>query len=348
MLVAVAWTVTLVAAAGSGWFAGRAAFVPPQPESSPAPQQTYTVVEGTVGAAEELTATVTWPSRPVPASASAGTVTTVDVVSGDTVDVGAVLYTVDLRPVVIAQGAVPAFRDLSVGVNGADVDQLERFLVAQGFFAGPPDGKYTEATARAVRTWQKQRGVADTGVVGLGDVLFTPDLPARIALDPSLVVGAKLTGGETVLHAVDSAPRFVIQVGADQRLTVPESGTEVIVHGAGQDWPAVVTEVSVEEGGLTLLLTGPGGGPVCADACSVVPFTTEELRYSATVETVPLVTGPTVPLAALGTSPDGSLFVTDADGTRITVTLLASDGSRSVIEGVDVGHVISLFAEPAP
>ena len=75
--------------------------------------------------------------------------TSIDIADGASADLGARLYTVDLRPVVAAVGAVPAFRDLAQGSRGADVAQLEQLLVSTGFLASPADDSFGRDTTEA-------------------------------------------------------------------------------------------------------------------------------------------------------------------------------------------------------
>jgi peptidoglycan hydrolase-like protein with peptidoglycan-binding domain len=339
--------VAVVVALGVGVVAGRATFSPPQTDESALPEQTYTVAPATVGSSATYTATVTWPVTPLATGGGSGTVTSVAVEPGAEVAAGSVLYSLDLRPVVVAQGAVPSFRDLSRGTTGADVAQLQQLLVGLGHLATQPTGTFDARTEAAVKAWQGRLGVERTGVVRAGDVVFAPTLPARVVLDDAVKVGATLSPGTSVVGAVAAAPRFDIVVSGDQRTAVPETGTAVHVAGeGGAQWDATVASATTDElGAVTLHLAGPSGGSVCGDTCAAVPFTTDTLRYPAQVVLQPEVTGPAVPIASLGTSPDGSRFVTLPDGTRVPVTVRASDGSRAVVDGADEGTVVLLFGE---
>lgn len=71
---------------------------------------------------------------------------------------GDVIVTVSGRPVFIAQGEVPAFRDLLPGLVGDDVRQLEDALQRLGFDPGPIDGLYDEQTSMAVAGWYSAAG----------------------------------------------------------------------------------------------------------------------------------------------------------------------------------------------
>jgi membrane fusion protein, multidrug efflux system len=93
---------------------------------------------------------------------------------------GEPLFKVDELPVVALYGAVPMYRTLRNRVMGADVWQLQENLLELGYTGFAADGIYTQATATAVLAWQADLGLSQTGMVNLGQVVFTPG-PARIA-----------------------------------------------------------------------------------------------------------------------------------------------------------------------
>ena len=54
-------------------------------------------------------------------------------------------------------------RTLSLGSNGSDVSDLQRFLATQNLFSGNPTGYYGQKTETAVRTWQAAQGIVKSG-----------------------------------------------------------------------------------------------------------------------------------------------------------------------------------------
>jgi len=89
---------------------------------------------------------------------------------------GGTLFRIDNLPVALMYGSVPAYRALKEGVgDGPDVTELNVNLVALGFdpYGAISDyDHFGEATAAAVRRWQKAEGLPQTGEVELGRVLF--------------------------------------------------------------------------------------------------------------------------------------------------------------------------------
>lgn len=91
---------------------------------------------------------------------------------------GETLFRVNNLPVALMYGSVPAYRTLKEGVSdGPDVAQLNENLIDLGFDpyrAITHDDAFGEATAAAVRRWQKAEGLVETGQVQLGRVIFAP------------------------------------------------------------------------------------------------------------------------------------------------------------------------------
>jgi membrane fusion protein, multidrug efflux system len=111
---------------------------------------------------------------PVPLTApGAGTLTWLAPV-GSTVSRGEPLYRVDEQPVVLLYGSVPMYRPLDEGTEGTDVIQLQENLAALGYDGFEVDGVYTDGIAEAVRAWQSDLGLPETGRVEPGQVVFTP------------------------------------------------------------------------------------------------------------------------------------------------------------------------------
>lgn len=91
-------------------------------------------------------------------SAVDGKVSSVQVADGDTVDVGDTLFDLDGRSSVAVDGEFAFFRQLGVGSDGPDVEQLERILSDQGYRVGSVDRLFTEDTRRGLAQWQFDQG----------------------------------------------------------------------------------------------------------------------------------------------------------------------------------------------
>lgn len=341
------WFVAVAVAGAIGWWAARASLERPAAAPVDPGPVLYTVAAGTVSQVLGFSASAQWQSAPVASNAATGTVTTVDVSAGDTVDVGSRLYSVGLRPVVAAEGAVPSFRDLALGAVGADVAQLERMLAAVVPFTGTVDTEFTAATATAVRAWQASLGVPEDGTVRVSDVLFMPALPARVTLSPELKVGAPAAPAVGTIDVLAAAPTFTIVLAAEQANLVPLVTTVNVSYPEGAWAASSASSVINADNELVLTLAGADGGAACADRCDLVPIG-YPAHYRAELVVVPETTGPVVPSAALRTAPDGSVSVTAADSTPMPVEVLAASSGQAVVSGVETGDIVQLFGDTEP
>jgi peptidoglycan hydrolase-like protein with peptidoglycan-binding domain len=160
--------------------------------------------------------------EPVTAKA-AGTVTWLPAV-GAVLRRGDVLLRADDQPVVLLYGPLPVYRPLGAGATGRDVAQLEANLVALGYRGFAVDRAFNQATAAAVKRWQHDLGLPETGTVDVTRVITAPG-PIRVA-GRAVRVGAPATGD--VLTA--TATSRVVTVAAP---------------AAGSAWAAAGTPVTV-------------------------------------------------------------------------------------------------------
>jgi peptidoglycan hydrolase-like protein with peptidoglycan-binding domain len=260
---------------------------------------------------------------------------------------GAVLYTVNLRPVVIARGVVPAFRPLAVGASGADVAQLQTFLTDRGYYQSAADGQFGWLTDRAVRAWQKAMGLEQDGIIQQGDLIFVPSLPSRVSLDTDVIVrGEAVSGGEAVVKGLPPEPTFSVPVTEVQARQMP-LGTRVEITGPEDElWEAfIVDQVPSADGAtVTAVLQGLEGGSICGDACDQIPVSDGSLLRSRIV-TVESVSGLVVPTAALRSDPSGGITVIDDEGVVHDVSIVASAKGMAVITGVERGTMVRVPAD---
>jgi peptidoglycan hydrolase-like protein with peptidoglycan-binding domain len=344
--------VSVGVASALGWWAGREALVSPEdPLDEPEPIS-YTVVEGVVEHSLSFVAVAQWEAIPLARSESAGVVTSVEIAPGQQVADGDPLFSVDLRPVVVASGATPAFRDMGPLDEGDDVRQLQELLSILGFFDGDLDGVFGSGTTAAVRAWQESLGIAVDGVVRLGDLVFVEGLPTRVVLGEEVVVGARLAGGEQAIWDLPDDPSFWVPLAPEQRSLVPIEAPVMVSNGGGV-WESVVVEALESEGPeggvgeLRFILRGSGGGPVCGSECPERVPLEGRSDFPAEIVVVPETSGPVVPVAAIQTAADGSTFVTLEPNETVGVELVASHAGLAVVEGVEIGDVLVLpFTAP--
>ena len=137
---------------------------------------------------------------------------------GDVVDRGQALYRVNGVPVPLLFGDEPLSRQLTEGVSGHDVQELEQNLLALGDASSAnlqTDGRFTAADAAAVMRWQRALGVPATGVVDVGDAAVLAG-PARVT-HLQVAVGATIQPGAQVLSASSTTRQVVVQLDAAQQ-----------------------------------------------------------------------------------------------------------------------------------
>jgi peptidoglycan hydrolase-like protein with peptidoglycan-binding domain len=169
-------------------------------------------------------------ARTLASSGRGGTITWLPS-EGSVVKRGGVLYAVNGRGLRLLDGSMPLYRRLATGVpDGADVRQLEQNLVAMGY---DPDGDidvdahFDWATRAAVKRWQDAIGVAETGVIEVGDAVFLPG--ERRVGSVTATLGAALQPGAEVLETTST--RAVVTVDLDaRRQDLVHEGDEVQVE----------------------------------------------------------------------------------------------------------------------
>lgn len=250
------------------------------------------------------------------------------------------LYAVDERGVRAMHGTVPLWRSLERGLKGTDVQQLNQNLAALGYDVSVDD-TFGPRTQRAVKQWQKDRGLNVTGVITSADIAFV-DGDVRVAsVDGKL---GQPAGGDvlTVTSTTRTVTAMVSQRDAE-RLAV---GTKVRIriNGVGDAMPGEVTDVqpnTSEDGGSKVDVSvsfEPGSRqlPAAASAQIDAEGTTEKDVLS-------------VPISALVAGAGGkySVEVVQRDGTtkrirvspgfiadgRIAITGKISEGDRVVVPG---------------
>lgn len=151
--------------------------------------------------------------------------------AGSVVSRGRPVYRVDNKPVPLLYGRLPLYRTLSSGKEGADVEQLERNLSALGYTGFTVDDAYSAATAAAVKRWQDDLGVRETGQVAPGAAVVASGR-IRVA-ERKANVGDRLGGpvltytGTTRLVSVDLDVQYqrLVKKGAAVEVELPSGDT---------------------------------------------------------------------------------------------------------------------------
>jgi hypothetical protein len=230
------------------------------------------ITRGALSSQTETSATLGFAGSYSVLNGASGTLTWLPA-AGRIIPEGGVLYRVDGAPVILLRGMVPLYRALSGGMTGADVEQLNRDLVALGYATSaelsPTSDEFSGGTVDALEALQKDLGVTETGTLALGQAVFLPVHRLRVTniagtLGAAAGQGAPILTGSSarrvVSLALDAAEQADVAVGDRVTITLPDNANT----------PGVVTSIgSVAHAGQN------GGSPT-------VPVTVRPLDPRAT------------------------------------------------------------------
>jgi multidrug efflux pump subunit AcrA (membrane-fusion protein) len=152
---------------------------------------------------------------------------------GSVVRRGRPLYAIGDQPVLLLYGRLAAWRAFRPGMSsGKDVAELNANLRALGYGSELAGDSFSSATARAIVALQAAHGLATTGTLPLGSVVFksgpvrvktvTPTVGATVQAGP--VLGVTSTRHQVTI-ALDAAQQASVKVGDKVTITLPDTTT---------------------------------------------------------------------------------------------------------------------------
>lgn len=316
---------------------------------SAAPVALAQVTKGTLSARTMQNGTLGYAGDYQAVNNLAGTLTAVPAV-GQVIHEGEVLYRVDGKPVFVVRGDVPAYRNLSWGGSGADVEQLNAALVTLGYATesqlDPHSDYFGRATYYALRKLQAHLGLDKTGTLPLGQAVFLAAPELRIT-KVNGVVGTPVGPGQSLLAASSTRRLVTVELSASQQTDVKEGDKVTISLPTGKTTTGVVSAVGKvatknEDGATTVEVRITPDNPAETGQLDQAPVQVNIV--SGTVEDVL-----SVPVNALLALASGgyAVEVVDPDGTHrlIPVTTGLFDDSAGTVQvtgdGLAVGqHVV--------
>jgi uncharacterized membrane protein YgcG len=170
------------------------------------------------------------------------------------------LYSVSGSPVLLLYGSTPAYRDLSQGMSGTDVRNLNADLVALGDAKksglNPESRYFSAATVTALEKLQGKAGLPKTGTLPLGQAVFVPTA-ARVT-SVSATLGTPVQAGAAVLQATSTKRQVIAQLDPTQQADVKTGDKVTITLPSNQTTPGVVTSVGTV---ASVPSSGSGSGP---------------------------------------------------------------------------------------
>jgi peptidoglycan hydrolase-like protein with peptidoglycan-binding domain len=304
---------------------------PPPARDTGLPPATATVTRTTLTQTQDVNGTLGH-GTPTPVAASGpGTITWLPR-PGAVIDRGRPVYKRDDLPVPLLLGGLPLYRELRPGLTGADVEEVEANLAALGYTGLTVDSTYTAATASAVRRWQRDLGLTQTGVLDPASVVVAPAAMrvASVAAHVGDPAGGQLlayTGTTRIVRiALDVALQTLVRPGIAATITLPDAKT---VRGTVATVGSVAAAGHQQGDPATIEVTVTVADQAALGTLDEAPVTVR--LVSATVRDVL-----TVPVAALTVLADGRYglqVVTGSASHVVPVELGMFAGGRVQVSG---------------
>ena len=337
----------LVAAGVSGAFSGSGNAA----ASNPYPTSTATVTQQSLSSQTEVDATLGYAGSYTVTGQGQGTITWLPA-AGQVIGEGGVLFRTDNAvPVFLLYGTVPAWRALSEGLTGQDVEQLNRDLVRMGYATaaemGPVSGwdYFSAETAYALELLQTHLGLPVTGSLPVGQAVFEPAALRVATVSASLGSPA----GGPVFTATTTTPVVTVGLSADQQTEAKAGDQVTITLPDGSTTPGRVTSVgSVASGSgssatvpVLVALSDPRAAGGLDQAPVEVAITTGSVSNALVVPVDALLARPSGGYAVEVTGPGGhhlvpvtpGLFDDAAGLVQVTGPGLAA-GQRVVVPAI--------------
>jgi peptidoglycan hydrolase-like protein with peptidoglycan-binding domain len=276
-----------------------------------------------------------------------GTITALPA-SGTQVRRGQALFQVDGAPVVLMYGAVPLYRRLAPGIKGPDVKEFEENLNALGYHGFTVDDSYDANTGTAVRSWQNDLGLAQSGLVDPGRVVFAP---AAVRIDSDTAqVGDPATGA--VLSYTGTTREVVVELDVSKQGQVKQNAAATITLPDGSTVDGKITAIGTVAQRQS---PGPNVAATSSTAIEATVSITDQGKLGSlefAPVTVHLVVARrenvlTVPVAALLALAEGGYGVQVVEGTgshvvAVKVGLFAGGRVEITGPGIDAGTVVGV------
>lgn len=315
----------------------------PGPAAEP---NTASVTRGDLASERAFRATISF-GEPWPLGIDRTGTVTAAVAAGTIIEHGDELVRIDEKPVFLAAGTMPMYRTLEridtrqrdennkrlTLLEGADVVQLQTFLVGRGHDDDGKleiDGIFGNSTEKAVRAWQKATSLPQTGRLGSGQVVFSPD-PVRISS------GIRNGAAFQAIEVTRAKALILVDTNNRDRGAIAPGTAVTIVLPDGERVPGEATKQEQA--------TGADNNAVwrtTIDSSAVLP---SEVG-TATIEVIDVSVSDAVlvPASALLALAEGGFAVEKATGDRtqlIRVDVVdVLDGRAAVTGGIEPGDEV--------
>ncbi|MFI0449290.1 peptidoglycan-binding protein [Actinomadura sp. 6N118] len=225
------------------------------------PPATAEIERTTLTETESVGGTLSYGATSTASTAGGGTLTWLPS-PGSLITRGRTVYRIDNKPVPLLYGKLPIYRTLGTGSEGPDVTQLERNLSALGYSGFTVDDEFSSATATAVKEWQEDLGLKETGKIAPGSAMVARN-SIRVA-ERKANVGDRAGGpaftytGTTRVVTVDLDLKYqrLVKKGAPVTIELTEEETtkgrvskigKVAKEGSGENPPTIEITIAVSK-----------------------------------------------------------------------------------------------------
>ena len=228
-----AGAVLLLAGAGAGT-AAATGILPGRADKGDDKSEAFTgtteeITRGTLQGETSAAGTLRFSDSHVLRSGFEGVVTWLPA-AGTVLHAGDRLYDAGGESAYLMHGSIPAWRAFEDGMSkGSDIQQLQSALQGLGYFTREPDGTFGWWTIRAIRAWQKDMSLEQTGAIPLGRIVFAPD-DLRVGSIKSRV-GDKVADQQ--LGVVGNKVTLHLPGAVDTTGTISSVGTPTEKSGSG-------------------------------------------------------------------------------------------------------------------
>jgi peptidoglycan hydrolase-like protein with peptidoglycan-binding domain len=152
------------------------------------------------------------------------------------------LYAIGGAPTILLYGSTLATRAFLAGMSaGPDVAELNANLEALGYGSGLAGDEFTDASAAAIRAFQRVHGLAQTGELALGSLVFESG-PVRVtSVTPTIGMGV---APGPVLGVSSTARQVSVKLDASQQSSVKRGDRVLITLPDSQSTPGTVSYVA--------------------------------------------------------------------------------------------------------
>jgi peptidoglycan hydrolase-like protein with peptidoglycan-binding domain len=263
---------------------------------------------------------------------------------GTTISRGKAIFRLDNKPVILLYGSLPAYRTLKTGVKGADVRQLEQNLWALGYRGFTPDTTYSWATASAVKDWQDDLGIKETGSVESSQIVYA-DSTVRVD-SLSVQRGAVVGQGTEIEKITGTSPLATVVLDASSGRLAKQGAAVQIKLSDGKIVPGKIKKVA------TLVAKADDGQSDITKFQVTISFDDDVKSQGMAAVSVGFTAGQrpnvlTVPVAALVALAEGGYGVQLVDGSTTSFlaveTGLFADGKVEVSgSGLQAGMKVAM------